>query len=175
MAASRTLILMRHAAAGHQGGHRDHDRQLTPGGTRDATAAGEWIRRSLPAVDAVLCSTAVRTRQTLAATGVIAPAGFVDVLYGGGVDDILEQVAKLPESARTALLIGHAPGIPSTAYELVTAAARTSGDDEPAERPEWKDLRRFSAGSVAVLTTEASWSELAERGADLLTVRPPNS
>ena len=66
MANTRTLILLRHAAAGNA--PRDHDRPLTDAGNRDAAAAGDWIRDNVGSVDAVLCSTAVRTRQTLAAT-----------------------------------------------------------------------------------------------------------
>ena len=45
---------------------------------------------ALPEVDAVVCSTALRTRQTLAATGVGAPTRFAEELYGGGIDDILD-------------------------------------------------------------------------------------
>ena len=108
MANPRTLILLRHAAAGNA--PRDHDRPLTPDGNRDAAAAGDWIREHVPSVDAVLCSTAVRTRQTLAATRIQAPAIFADELYGGGIDDILGQIALLPESAHTVLVVGTRPG-----------------------------------------------------------------
>jgi len=196
MPTSRTLILMRHAAAGG-GAHRDHDRRLTPSGAQDATAAGDWIRQSLPAVDAVLSSTAVRTRQTLAATRIDAPARFADELYGGGIDDILEQIALTPDDARTVLVVGHAPGIPSVAHELATVAALIAADSadgaaDPTagavsgaggvadaaggagELPEHDGLRFFSAGALAVLTTDAPWAELANQGATLVTVRHPD-
>ena len=52
MVAHRTLILMRHAAAA--GGARDEDRPLTADGEQAAIAAGDWIRATLPPVDAVL-------------------------------------------------------------------------------------------------------------------------
>ncbi|HEY5117448.1 MAG TPA: histidine phosphatase family protein [Nakamurella sp.] len=177
MAEPRTLILMRHATAGHPGSHRDHDRPLTPAGTRAAAAAGAWLRSTLPPVDAVLCSTSVRTRQTLAAAGIDAPAGFTDELYGGGNADILEQLTALPDSARTVLVIGHAPGIPSTAYELATlAAGGGTGDGGVAAEPNpiHDELRHFSAGALAVLTTRGSWATLAETGARLTTVRHPD-
>lgn len=183
MSASRTLILMRHAEAG--GAYNDHERPLTPAGVIDATAAGTWIRSALPGVDAVLCSTALRTRQTLSATGVGAPTRFAQELYGGGIDDILSQIALTPETASTVLVVGHAPGIPATAHELLTVAALAraedgSGDDratgdpgENREHPAVNGLRHFSAGAVAVLTTAASWAALDEQGADLQTVRHP--
>jgi phosphohistidine phosphatase len=179
---SRTLILMRHATAGHQGA-TDHDRPLTADGVREATDAGDWIRRTLPPVDAVLCSTAVRTRQTLTATRIDAPPTFAEELYGGAIDDILEHIAGLPDAAGTVLVLGHAPGIPATAAELVTIAALARADtatteaDDPAAAPDAEpqldELRDFSAGALAVLTAGVSWAEIADHGADLRTVRRP--
>ena len=202
MADRRTLILMRHATAGHQGATRDHDRPLTEHGRREAAAAGRWILASLPAVDAVLCSTATRTRQTLAASGIPAPVSYQERLYGGGIDDIVELLHQLPSTADTVLVIGHAPGIPAAAAALVDVAtsARSAGRDHPetdgAEtddaddantddqdsaaaagpllHPEHAALRRFSAGALAVLSTEAQWPEIADQGADLVTVRLPD-
>lgn len=184
MPVSRTLILMRHAEAG--GATNDHERPLTTAGLTDASAAGDWIRETLPAVDAVVCSTALRTRQTLAAIGVVAPTRFTEELYGGGIADILIQIAVTPDTAGTVLVVGHAPGIPATAHELATvaallgadaeltgAAARDPETAEPTENPALRELRYFSAGAVAVLTTVASWTELGDRGADLQTVRHP--
>ena len=183
MSGSRTLILMRHATAGHQGATTDHDRPLTAEGVREAADAGDWIRHNLPPVEAVLCSTAVRTRQTVTATRVDAPATFADELYGGGIDDLLEQIGAVPDAAVTVLVVGHAPGIPATAAELVTIAALARADNAVSEandpaaaadpEPEPDGLRHFSAGALAVLTTAGSWSELTEHGADLAAVRHP--
>jgi len=186
--AARTLILMRHAAAGSA--PRDHDRPLTPDGVRVATDAGRWIRGNLAPVDFVLCSSATRTRQTLSSTGLAtataADTVFSDELYGGGVDEILEQVAAAPAAARMLLVIGHAPTIPSTAWELVSqarsaacasggAACASGGTDAGGTGPDpgADELRHFSAGSFAVLTTDADWADLAEVGAELQTVRHP--
>jgi len=170
---SRTLILMRHAAAGSA--VRDHDRPLTPDGVRAATDAGRWLRGNLPSVDYVVCSTATRTRQTLSATGVAGEVRYSDELYGGGVDEILAEVASAPAAAATVLVVGHAPTIPSTARELVTQARLNRGSDTRSaamSAPE-DDLRHFAAGTFAVLTSAAEWAGLAEAGADLQTVRHP--
>lgn len=167
---SRTLILMRHATAG--GAYRDSERPLIPDGEADAGAAGRWIRESLPPVDVALCSSAVRTRQTLAATGIDAAISYLDELYGAGVDDILAAVQQVPESARTVLVVGHAPGVPATAAELATIAALSRDDGQ---QPELDDLRYFSACTMAVLGTEAQWRELDRYGADLILVRRPES
>ena len=162
MAASRTLILMRHAAAA--GGARDEDRPLTAGGEIAAAEAGEWIRAALPPVDAVLCSAAVRTRQTLAALAIDAPTEYLDELYNGGVEDILEQVEKVAESAHTVLVVGHAPGIPASAYQLVS--------DE--QSPLVDELRYFSAGAIAVVRAVTPWPDLVHAGGELVTVRHPS-
>jgi len=192
---SRVLILMRHAEAAHPGGLRDHDRPLSAHGWRDAVAAGQWIRAQVSAVEAVLCSTAARTRQTLQATGITAPVEFVefvDDLYGGGIDDIVEVISRAPAQARTLLVIGHAPGIAATAYELATTAqssssysgsnGATAGDDgsiggesasSSAESPALQRLRHFSACAFAVLSTDGDWAGIGERGADLTDVHHP--
>ncbi|HEY5879918.1 MAG TPA: histidine phosphatase family protein [Nakamurella sp.] len=171
--AGRTLILMRHAAAGSA--VRDHDRPLTPDGVRTATEAGRWLRGNLPAVDFVVCSTATRTRQTLSATGVAGEVRYSDELYGGGVDEILTEVASAPASATTVLVVGHAPTIPSTAWELVTQARLNRGSDagSDAQSSPEDELRHFAAGTFAVLTPAADWAGLADAGADLQTVRHP--
>ena len=62
-----TLVLMRHAKSDYPPGVADHDRPLAPRGIREAGLAGDWLRANTPAIDAVLCSTATRARQTLAA------------------------------------------------------------------------------------------------------------
>ena len=192
---SRVLILMRHAEAAHPGGLRDHDRPLSTHGWRDAVAAGQWIRAQVSAVEAVLCSTAARTRQTLQATGITAPVEcveFVDDLYGGGIDDIVEVISRAPGDARTLLVIGHAPGIPATAYELATTAqlsSRYSGSDGTAtgqdartgsefasggaEPAALQRLRYFSACAFAVLSSDGGWTEIADRGASLTDVHHP--
>ena len=192
MSDSRVLILMRHAEAAHPGGYRDHDRPLTTHGSRDALAAGQWIRAQVTPVDAVLCSTATRTRQTLEASGITAPVEYVDDLYGGGIDDIIEVISHAPAGARTLLVIGHAPGIPATAYELATTAqlsssysgsngtapgqdARTGSEYAApgAEPPALQRLRHFSACAFAVLSTDGGWTEIADRGASLTDVHHP--
>jgi len=178
---SRVLILMRHAEAAHPGGYRDHDRPLSTHGSRDAVAAGQWIRARVSPVNAVLCSTATRTRQTLEATGIRAPVEYVDDLYGGGIEDIIEVISRAPADARTLLVIGHAPGIPATAYELATTAQLSStyavaGSESGStddENPAIQRLRHFSACAFAVLSSDGGWTEIADRGASLTDVHHP--
>lgn len=163
----RTLVLMRHAAAG--GAARDHDRPLTPDGVRAATDAGRWLRANLPPVDLTICSTAARTRQTRSAADLAGAIEYSDDLYGGGIDDILDRVAAVPPAVGTLLVVGHAPTIPSLAWELLTQARLDSGEGTGSD----DDVRHFAAGTFAVLTTAAQWADLGRTGAVLSTVRHP--
>lgn len=167
-ATARTLVLMRHAAAG--GAARDHDRPLTPDGVRTATDAGRWLRANLPPVDLTLCSTATRTRQTRACADVAGDVRYSDELYGGGIDDILDQIATAPPPAATLLVVGHAPTIPSLAWELVTQARLNTGAEPGSD----DEIRHFAAGTFAVLTSSAAWADLGAAGAVLRTVRHPS-
>ena len=63
-AAGHTLAVLRHAKAVQDPGLDDKDRALTKRGLRDATAAGGRLREAQLIPDLVLCSTALRTRQT---------------------------------------------------------------------------------------------------------------
>ncbi len=174
MPASRTLLLMRHAAAAHQGGTADHDRPLTAAGRDDAAAAGQWLSQRTPTIDLVVCSTATRTRETLAAMQLPTPDAlsvtFSEEIYNGTVDDILGQLVAVPSSANTVLVVGHAPGIPSTAGELALTRSAATGQPEPEGLAH---LRIFPAAAIAVLRTDADWSQLSQHGAELRDVRRP--
>lgn len=66
--AVKTLILMRHAKSDwHDTTLSDHDRPLNRRGIRDAPVMGRWLAEVGDVPGLVLCSSAVRTRQTAAA------------------------------------------------------------------------------------------------------------
>ena len=97
-AKDKTLILMRHSKAEEGFTKPDHDRELAARGRRDATAAGGWLRQEGLVPDLVICSTAVRTRQTWeqARTGG-AQAEFVEFrrsVYTGGPEVVLETTRE---------------------------------------------------------------------------------
>jgi phosphohistidine phosphatase len=62
----RTLLVLRHAKTEDtRPGSKDSERRLTPDGERAALDVGDYLRTQGIAVDTVLCSSAVRARQTL--------------------------------------------------------------------------------------------------------------
>ncbi len=88
----RTLLLLRHAKSDYPAGVVDHERPLAPRGEREAALAGDWLRAHTPAVDAVLCSTATRTRETLASTQIEAPVSYVDRLYDATPGAVIDEI-----------------------------------------------------------------------------------
>nr|WP_212763522.1 histidine phosphatase family protein [Gordonia araii] len=153
--------MLRHGKSAYPSGVADHDRPLAPRGDRQAALAGQWIRDEGLAVDAVLCSTARRTRETLTRTGITAPTRFVDDLYDASASEILETIRiYAPEDAGTLLVVGHVPGMPSTALALDPAG----------------EVAEFPTSAYAVLSIGVPWPEIGlttDGDARLIGVRIP--
>ncbi|WP_280381859.1 SixA phosphatase family protein [Nocardia wallacei] len=160
----RTLILMRHGKSSYPPGVIDHERPLAPRGRREAALAGDWLRRTQPPIDAVRCSDAVRTRETLAATGITAPVVFEPSIYDASPRTLIELVQLTDDELQTVLLIGHAPGMPWTAWEL--AANR---DSEPAAELS----RKFPTSALAVLEFDRPWADADPGTGDLVRFHVP--
>lgn len=165
-----TLLLLRHAKSDYPAGVADHERPLAPRGIREAALAGDWLRAHAPAVDAVLCSTATRTRQTLERTRIDAPTEFVDRLYdatpGAVIDEINGVSSLFDHEVNTLLVIGHEPTMSAVSLGLATAEGSNSTAAE-------RISEKFPTSSVAVLRTGQGWDQLALNGATLVTFHVP--
>jgi phosphohistidine phosphatase len=162
----RTLLLLRHAKSDYPDGVADHERPLAPRGIREAALAGDWLRAHAPAIDAVLCSTATRTRQTLERTGVDAPATFAERLYDASPGTVIEEINGVDPSVETLLVIGHEPTMSNLALGL---AAIDGSNPTAAENISTK----FPTSAIALLRTGATWEQLALGGAALITFHVP--
>ncbi|HTI74078.1 MAG TPA: histidine phosphatase family protein [Mycobacterium sp.] len=162
----RTLLLLRHAKSDYPAGVADHERPLAPRGEREAGLAGDWLRAHAPAVDAVLCSTATRTRETLARTRIDAPVNYVDRLYDATPGAVIEQINRVDPDVETLLVIGHEPTMSSLALGLATADGSNS---TAAERISTK----FPTSAIAVLRTAEAWDQLTLNGATLVGFHVP--
>lgn len=150
------LHLLRHAKSGRDDAVEDHQRRLSRRGRDDARAVGETLPAVLDGLDLVLCSSALRTRETaeLALAG-FAPCPrilFEDGLYLAGPGALLKRLMLLDESDGTVLVIGHNPGL----HELAIALAA----------PDSKPLRALTSGKFpttarASFAIEGSWSVLS--------------
>lgn len=122
----KRLLILRHAQAlGTEVGGSDKTRKLSPNGIKDAQALGKLMVKEGLQPDAVLCSAATRTRQTL--DGVMesledCQIDYLDVLYNADFDVLLDAIREVPTDADTVLIVAHNPGIH-------TLAARLAADD----------------------------------------------
>jgi len=165
--AVRKLVLLRHAKSDWPD-VADHDRPLAKRGRRDAPVVGRWIGASGHAPDAVVCSTARRARETweLVSTGLTAAAPgalpavrYEPRVYEATVLGLLMLVREFDAAWRTALVVGHNPGI----------AELTAGLASPESPPP----QAFPTAAVAVLGLPGSWAEAGPGEARLLAFTVP--
>lgn len=156
----RTLVLLRHAKSAYPDGVVDHDRPLAPRGRREATLAGEWLRANLPAIDAVLCSTATRTRETLARTGIDAPVRYVRRLYGATAGAVIEEINAVGDEVTRLLLVGHEPTMTQLALGL------TKPDDANTDAAQ-RISAKFPTSAMAVLRFAGNWKGVELGSAEL--------
>ena len=113
----KQLILIRHAKSDWSHGLPDHDRPLNSRGRRAAPAIGDWLREKGFLPDDILCSTATRTRETLALLGSKAPVRFEPALYHAAPETMLEVLKTAAGNSVT--MLGHNPGIAALAEDLL--------------------------------------------------------
>ena len=163
------LHLLRHGKSSWDDDADDHARPLSRRGREGARLIGETLPKSIGALDLVLCSSALRTRETaeLALADVASHPEilFEDGLYLAGPAALLRRLTALDEIAGSVLLIGHNPGL----HELALALAL----------PEGKAYRALAQGKFpttvrASFAIESPWSQLGKarhRLTDYVTVK----
>jgi phosphohistidine phosphatase len=162
---TRRLILLRHAKSDWPD-VPDRDRPLAKRGRRDAPRIGGWLHDHGYRPDVVICSTALRTRQTweLVAPELDAspPVEFEPRAYAASALTLRHLIQKLPGRYRTALLVAHNPGLSELAASL---AGTPAGDDGPG--------LRFPTAAVAVFEFAAKWPALSPGLARLIGFTTP--
>lgn len=151
-----TLIFMRHAKSDHgDPSLSDHDRPLNRRGRRDAPRMAQWLADQGCVPTRVLCSTAVRTRETLDLMCQVwrrpPETEFCDSLYLAGCESILWTVESHHGDASPLLVLGHNPGmsvvssvLAGCALEMPTAAIAVLSFPE--------SIKNLGAESDGVLT-----------------------
>jgi phosphohistidine phosphatase len=154
------LILTRHAKSSWDDATvEDHERPLNRHGHRAARELGDWLASRGYEPEEVLCSTALRTKETwqgvaLAALEVRPEIKLLDSLYHAGPDVMLKVLNKA--HAPTVMMVGHNPGIAEFAARLAANPPRTS------------DFSRYPTGATCVFNFEVGkWSNVAFGSADL--------
>jgi len=110
----RNLYLIRHGKSDWNANYdKDHNRPLNKRGQRDAGKIGAYLKRASVQPDRVLCSSALRTRQTLEL--LTEEAGwrsevFVEKsLYLADPQEVFRLIMSQPDTIQTLAIIGHQP------------------------------------------------------------------
>lgn len=124
----KRLVVVRHAKATHKPGFADFDRPITGRGRRDAKAAGEWLGRNGFVPGLVVCSPALRTRQTWDRLAAVLPGvDGIEVwpeqgLYAASADGVLDVIGATPDEVQTLMVVGHNPAVQDVAASLTGVA-----------------------------------------------------
>jgi phosphohistidine phosphatase len=181
MSSGRRLYLLRHAKSSwDQEGLADHDRPLADRGQQAVRILAEHVRRLAIDPELILCSSAVRTRETLA--GVLpgraeenVPGRGVEIerdLFTAGADQLLERLRQIPADVSSVMVIGHNPSMQVLTLRLAAGEAphRPAGAEGLAEI-----RRKLPTGALVTLDLDAPWSELAPGSAVLVDYARPKA
>ncbi len=152
---NKAIYLLRHAQAATDHGGDDKSRPLTDQGREDALALGRHIKNTYSSFNLVLCSPAIRTRETFSALQKFYDFDqieFPEILYSGSTGDYLYEIQKIGENNTSALIIGHNPSI----HELGILLA-AQGDNSPQNQ-----IREgYPPGSFSEITIKSeSWASI---------------
>ena len=163
------LHLLRHAKSSWDDDADDHQRPLSKRGREAARLIGEGLPKATGALDLVLCSSALRTRETaeLALAG-FSPAPrilYEDGLYLATQAALMHRLRELDERSDAVMVIGHNPGLHELAITL--AAPGSAGFSTLANG-------KFPTGVRVRFVIGTSWAEIdstRHRLVDYVTVR----
>lgn len=142
----------------------DHARHLSERGQRDAAALGQWLNEQGLRPDLALCSTATRTRETLAALGETIPTILSDKLYLASAGDMLAAIQSTDDAVTTLMLVCHNPGAHALLAQLVGEYANEADAD--------KLLLKFPTSACGVMTLPvASWRDVLPESGRLMQLR----
>ena len=155
------LWLLRHAKSSwDRPGLDDRERPLTRRGERAAALLRAYLEAEEIRPDLVLCSSALRTRETLAqilpALGTELTIRIEPRLYGADPAELLEVVCGVRDAGGV-LLIGHNPGMQELAIALASRGDRLG-----------VLTTKFPTGALAEISLpDGVWSDIGEGSGEL--------
>lgn len=158
------LLLLRHAKSSWEDDSlADFDRPLAPRGRRDAPVMGRYLRRQRLLPERVLCSSAIRTRETWAlareAMELDPPVRFTERLYHASARTLLDEIREVDSAPERLLLIGHNPGMQALALGLA---------GEGPERELERIRRKLPTAALVVLRFDVDdWREVEPGAGEL--------
>lgn len=166
----KTIYLLRHAKSSWDHPDlTDHERPLAPRGEKAAPVMGRHLAAAGLVPERVLCSTAVRARQTWEAVQpYLSPAptvAFRRDIYNAEAADLLQILRDLPEEVGSVMLLGHNPAMEELAQMLVGG-----GDVSARERL----AAKYPTAALAQIAADIDrWDALANATGRLLRFDRP--
>lgn len=163
----RRLYLLRHAKSSWElAGQLDYDRGLTERGHNDAKLIAGQIESRGIAPGLVICSGAVRTRETLEEIAPSLPPSSIvqydDALYQASTEDLFDVVRAIAPEHSSVMLIGHNPSTHDFAVEIA------SGGDELVRM-----AAKFPTCALAEFELADEWSAVGTDSAVLTAFTAP--
>ena len=160
---SKQLYILRHAKSDWAADvPNDFQRPLSDRGIRNARKMGKWMAEQGLIPELVVSSPALRAWQTatLACNGLginETRIVFDADLYLADLDALLRTINNFPDQAKSAMLVGHNPGLDQLVMFL-------ANDDVPSS----PDGKVMATATVAQFAIEGDWSSVVEGTAQLV-------
>jgi phosphohistidine phosphatase len=162
------LWLLRHAKSSwSDAGLADEDRPLAPRGEHAAERMSGYIVAQGIAPELVLCSSALRARQTFAsvlpALGTQLEIRVEPALYTFDADVLLDRLRRIPSEVTSVMLVGHNPAMQDLALRLAG-----SGDALHHLAQKYP-----TAALAEIAFPKGAWNSLADRQGELVRFTVP--
>jgi phosphohistidine phosphatase len=159
-----TLSLLRHGKSSWSNARlKDIERPLSGRGETAAPRMGTFMARQGIRPDLILCSPAVRARQTL---DLVLPhpkgapaVAYEEALYLASPRSLLKRIQKVAAKVRHAMIIGHNPGMHALALDLVGAGTPEDLEALAQKLP--------TAGLAVIVFNARSWTKVVRGGGRL--------
>lgn len=161
----KTIYLLRHASAEHDLSGDDFSRSLSEHGLEQAKLLGSILGNKKIKPDKVYCSKAVRTQQTFEKLDLNIDSGDITLspdLYNATESKYYDFINMTEESVSSILIVGHNPGIFSTALSLMKNQALA-------------DLFSYEPCTLTVFTNDSiNWNDVSKRSFEYQEVIHPD-
>lgn len=166
----KILTILRHAKAETgTASQDDKSRGLTERGIKATEFIGRYMREKALSPDKVLCSSAIRTTETLMKIERVynhtLPVEYLDKLYLASAGEILNVISGVSVGVNHLMIVGHNPGI----HELAMKLAK-EGDDKLID----KMALKFPTCAIATFKCHApDWGILRDARCELVDFASP--
>ncbi|GLI59402.1 hypothetical protein VaNZ11_001284 [Volvox africanus] len=157
----RRLILLRHADSDQNSGVRDHDRQISETGRKEASQVAHMLKGKGWTPDLVLASNSKRTKQTLdEMCEVMEELGVVDAHYYGS----LYTVAALDGQTREHIMECLLEVVDDVRNKVVMCVGHNKGWEEAASQFSGTAVKLKTASAALLQCYSTSWKEVLQEG-----------